>query len=185
MPANANIILIRHAEKPTKGAELSVAGQERAQAYTVFFQNFALDKNSAPVRFDYVFAAADSDASQRPRLTVTPLAQALGLHVNTTYADKQYKEFAAAVLADPGYNDSNILVCWHHGEILKLASQLGAKASALPKESDWPSKWPAAVFGWTLVLRYDGEGNIRHKHTVCLPQQLMYDDYGQDPPGGS
>ncbi|HEX5706995.1 MAG TPA: hypothetical protein VFX96_06850 [Pyrinomonadaceae bacterium] len=185
MPQNANIILIRHAEKPTKGALLSVAGQERAWAYTVFFQNYALDAGSPPVKIDYLFSSADSAASQRPRLTITPLSQALGLTISHDYPDKQYKEFAATINGNPAYNNSTLLICWHHGEILKLASALGAKASQMPKEANWPAKWPGDVFGWVLLLRYDAEAKLRHKHTFCLPQRLMYDDYGQDPPGGN
>ncbi len=183
MPRNTNILLIRHAEKPTKGAGLSVAGEERAQAYVVYFQNFSID--SQPVKLDHIFSSADSSASQRPRLTVTPLSQALGLPISSDYADKQYKEFAASLLGDATYNDSTLLVCWHHGEILKLASALGAKASKLPKSADWPAKWPGEVFGWVLQLCYDAEGGLRHKHTFCLPQQLMYGDCGQNPPDNS
>jgi len=37
------------------------------------------------VHIDAIFATADSTASQRPQLTVTPLANALGLTVNTHY----------------------------------------------------------------------------------------------------
>jgi len=43
MPKNTNILMVRHAEKPDSGRDLSVTGQERAQAYAVYFQNYVLN----------------------------------------------------------------------------------------------------------------------------------------------
>ena len=43
MPKNTNILMVRHAEKPDSGRDLSVTGQERAQAYAVYFQNYILN----------------------------------------------------------------------------------------------------------------------------------------------
>ena len=74
MPKNTNILMIRHAEKPDSGSDLAVAGQERAQAYVVYFRNYSI--NSSLVKLDYLFAAANSSASQRPQLTIQPLAAA-------------------------------------------------------------------------------------------------------------
>jgi hypothetical protein len=71
--------MIRHAEKPAAGPDLAVPGQERAQAYAVYFQNYSL--NSSLVKLDYLFAAADSSESQRPRLTILPLAARIGLAI--------------------------------------------------------------------------------------------------------
>jgi phosphohistidine phosphatase SixA len=172
MPTSTNVLLIRHAEKPTddKDRTLAVPGQERAQAYVVYFQSYP--SVSQPLRLDYVFAAQDSPASQRPRLTVTPLAQALYLAINVDYPEKDVAGAAKAILALDG---ANVLVCWHHGEILALAQALGAPASTLP------SKWPGHVFGWLLQLSFDSKGKL----TVSTSnQELMYGDYGKDPPKG-
>src|SRR5450755_3891243 len=67
------VLIIRHAEKPDAGPGLSPSGQQRAEAYKDYFQNFAVD--SKAMRPDAIFAAKDSKASQRPRLTVEPFAQ--------------------------------------------------------------------------------------------------------------
>ena len=72
MPKNTNILMIRHGEKPKSGTGLAVAGQERAQAYSIYFQNYLL--NSSPVKLNHLFAAANSNASHRPVLTITPLS---------------------------------------------------------------------------------------------------------------
>ena len=181
MPKNTNILMVRHGEKPKSGPFLAVAGQERAQAYSVYFQNYLL--NSKLVKLNYLFAAANSNASQRPVLTITPLSAATGLKINTPYADKEYGKLATEILSGSTYDGSNILICWHHGQILQLASALGAKAKDLPKSSNWPGrKWPPQVFGWVLQLCYDGNGNIIPAQTVCINQKLMFDDHGQNPP---
>ena len=173
MPKSTNVLLIRHAEKPDDDADrtLAVPGQERAQAYVVYFQNYP--SPSQPLRLDYVFAAQDSPASQRPRLTVTPLAQALYLAINLEYAQTAVQDAAEAILALEG---ANVLVCWHHGEILQLAQALGAPSSTLP------SKWPGHVFGWLLELSFDANGKLS---VSVANQKLMYDDHGNDPPAGA
>lgn len=179
MPKNTNILMIRHGEKPKSGTGLAVAGQERAQAYSIYFQNYLL--NSSPVKLNYLFAAANSNASHRPVLTITPLSTATGLKINQKHKDKDYQKVATDILTNSKYDGSSILICWHHGEILKLAAALGAKG--LPPSSNWPGpKWPGQVFGWVLQLCYDGNGNIVPSQTVCINQKLMYDDHGQNPP---
>jgi len=181
MPTSANILLVRHAEKPGSGTDLAPAGQARAQAYVAYFQNYAI--GGTPVRPQYLFAAADSDNSHRPRLTMEPLAQALGLSINDKHADKDFARVAEVLLTHPQYNGSNVVVCWHHGEILDLAAALGASAATLPASANWPAKWPGDVFGWVLQLCYDAEGTLIPAQTACLSEQLMYDDCGQQPPG--
>jgi hypothetical protein len=170
MPTNTNVLLIRHAEKPDDDDDtgLAVPGQERAQAYVVYFQNYAI--GSHPVKLDAIFASSDSKKSHRPRLTVTPLAEALGLEIDLKYADKDVKGAAAAILALDG---ADVLVCWHHGEILELAHRLGAPHHTLPP------KWPGDVFGWLLQLSFDGKGELS---VSVVDQKLMYDDHGQAPP---
>lgn len=184
MPTSANVLLVRHAEKPESGTGLAPAGQARAQAYVAYFQSYAIGTDT--LKLDYLFATADSHDSHRPRLTITPLAQALGLTIDDKHADKDYGKVADDLLTHGKYDGSNVLVCWHHGEILELAAALGASASTLPPSSSWPTKWPDEVFGWVLQLCYDADGRLIPAQTLCLSQRLMYDDCGQQPPvGGS
>ena len=179
MPKNTNILMIRHAEKPDSGSDLAVAGQERAQAYVVYFQHYSL--NSSLAKLDYLFAAADSSASHRPRLTIQPLADAIGLAINDKHKDKDYQKVADDILQNAKYEQKNILICWHHGEILDLATALGA--TGLPPASNWPTSWPGDVFGWLLQLCYDDKGAIIPAQTICINQKLMFDDHGKNPPG--
>src|SRR4051812_6839108 len=75
--SNATILIIRHAEKPEHGTGLSPEGEARAQAYARYFQSFRV--KAEPLRLDYLVAADDSEHSQRSRLTLEPLAGAIGL----------------------------------------------------------------------------------------------------------
>src|SRR5277367_760252 len=53
-PKDAVILIIRHAEKPEIGIELSPAGYQRAAAYPAYFRNFKVD--SQPVVLDAIYA---------------------------------------------------------------------------------------------------------------------------------
>lgn len=191
MPKNSNIIIVRHGEKPPESDPspyLSPAGQARAQAYVAYFQNFVLNGSPAgsqPLQFSWLFAAENSQASQRPLLTITPLAQALKLDVNDKHKDKDYAKLAEHILGDKKYDDANLLICWHHGEALELAQALGVNPSQLPAAANWPAKWPGQVFGWYLQLCYDQHGNVIPNQTCCVNECLMYDDNGQNPPLGA
>ncbi|HEU0301176.1 MAG TPA: histidine phosphatase family protein [Longimicrobium sp.] len=175
MPTNANILLIRHGEKPETGTGLAPAGQARAQAYVAYFQNYPIGGDT--LKLQYIFATKDSKDSHRPRLTVTPLADALGLKIDDKHADEDYAKVADDLLAHGKYDGSNVLVCWHHGHLLELAARLGATSG-----TSWPAEWPGDVYGWVLQLCYGADGTLATP--VCLSQQLMYDDCGQQPPNG-
>ncbi len=178
MPKSATVLIIRHGEKPDSGPGLSVAGQARAQAFSAYFQNYLTQQG--PVKFDYLFAAADTAESHRSRLTLEPLANALGLTIDSEARDHQ--EIVEDLQQDIEYNGSTVLVCWHHGDILDFTRALGVNPEALPLEANWPSLWPAEVFGWVLELAFDESGRVVPSQTRCLNQRLMYGDHGKNPP---
>ena len=177
--ANSNILLIRHAEKPDEGSNLSPAGQARADAYVEYFRNLDL---GGSIRIDHIFAATNSLSSSRPSLTVAPTAEALGFTVDTTFKDKEYAALAGQLLGHPKYANSNILICWHHEHLLLLAASLGVDAGSLPSSSAWPARWPGEVFGWLIKIGYDDQGRVDPARTVCGTEHLMEDDL-RDPPG--
>jgi hypothetical protein len=147
---NAVILIIRHAEKPAAGDQLSAAGEARAQAYVDFFKNLTLD--GKPLKLNYLFASADSKASQRPRLTIEPTSKALGLAIDSQFEDAQYQKLADEIRAKP--HGQNILICWHHEEIPQLVRALGADPGRLFPQG----KWPDEAFNWVVELRYDSDG---------------------------
>ncbi|HTX21043.1 MAG TPA: hypothetical protein VMD27_04150 [Candidatus Aquilonibacter sp.] len=163
---DAVILVIRHAEKPDDGYGLSTDGQMRAQAYADYFKNLTMDGQL--LKLDYIFAAADSQDSHRPRLTVEPTGQALDLAIDSRFKDKDFQDLADEILSKS--HGKAILISWHHEEIPGLLRALGADpAQVIPK-----AKWPEDVFGWLIELRYDADGRLIE--TKRINENLMPDD---------
>jgi hypothetical protein len=150
--ANATILVIRHAEKPDEGTGLSPAGQARAQAYASYFKTFIVD--GAPLHIDTLIATADSRESVRPRLTLAPLSEAIGIQIQQPFDDDAVKDLARWL--EQGKPDRTILIAWHHGKLPKLLERLGANPSDMLPEG----RWPEEVYDWVVVLRYDHDGEI-------------------------
>jgi len=163
---DAVILIIRHAEKPVSGVELSSEGERRAGAYVRYFQKFTIDGKL--IKLDYLFATADSEKSHRPRLTIEPLSKALGIKIDNRFKDDDFLELAREIQNHP--HGSNILICWHHGRIPALLEALGADPEQLLPNG----KWPEDVFGWLIQLRYDKNGKLFDAR--CINEDLMLGD---------
>jgi hypothetical protein len=166
--SDVTILIIRHAEKPEFGKSLSREGELRAQAYVHYFEKFRV--GSQPLRLDYLVAADDSDHSQRSRLTLEPLGQAIGLKPEVHFQARQPNELVRELRSRP--HGKNILICWHHKEIPELLKDLGADPDRLLPDGEWPSQ----QFGWVLQLRYDHEGRLIPGKTKRIKQHLMPGD---------
>jgi len=176
MPGNATIYMVRHAEKPASGTGLSPAGQQRADAYVKYFQGLQNPEGNT-IHWDHLFACKDSDNSDRPLLTLTPLAAKLGKKIHCDFKDKDYAAFADFLKQNANtYAGNNLLICWHHGEILNLAEAMGVSFAALPPSSNWPAKWNGEAFGWLLKIYFKQDGTIHHSSTVAVNEHLMPDD---------
>ena len=165
---NAAVLIIRHAEKPESGPTLSPVGQARAKASVAYFKNFVVDGKA--MRPESLFAAADSAASHRPRLTIEPLGKALGLKIDGRFNEKLSDDLVRALRTRP--HGRCILIAWRHGGIPNLLSALGADPAMLLPEG----KWPDAVFGWVIVLRFDHEGRLIPSETKRISEKLMPGD---------
>ncbi|KZP26838.1 hypothetical protein FIBSPDRAFT_909115 [Athelia psychrophila] len=128
------LYLIRHGEKPSNGSDgLSAQGVERAQCLrTVFGDSSSYD-------IGYIMAETPkSDGSRaRPYDTVLPLATDLGITIDTSCSKTDAKCVKKAVKAYAGTSGSkNVLICWEHGELTDIASELGvSKAPDYPDAS--------------------------------------------------
>ena len=155
------IMIIRHGEKPagsqkSSGVDatgsqspgsLSVRGWQRAGALVGLFDPAAADPIRAGLsRPRSIYAAKpDGDAGQRPSQTVTPLADRLGLTVNTTYAKGNVQALVQDITAVHG----TVLVCWQHEEIPALAAALGPVTTPVP--TNWPDDRFDLVWAFTRV----------------------------------
>jgi hypothetical protein len=93
--ANCTILIVRHAEKPERGPDLTPQGEARAKAYVNYFTHLKID--GKPWHTTHLFAAADSKDSHRPRLTMTPLSAAIGMPLDTRFGSKDVTELAQDV----------------------------------------------------------------------------------------
>ena len=160
MPPDATIFMVRHAEKPDKGDGLSLAGEQRADAYRSFL-TAQRNPGGELITWQHVFASHDSTSSARPLLTIAPTADEIGVVPNTDYADNDYQKLADDISSKQAkYQAKNILICWHHGHILDLATALGASWKLLPGSSNFPKAWNPVVFGWLLKLFYTADGAV-------------------------
>ena len=162
--AGDTLLIIRHAEKPegdNGGPGLAPAGEARAKAYATYFQHFQLD--GAPVKIGAIIATADSEDSDRPRLTVTPFSQASGLKIEQPFPDKEVKALAHWLAA--GEPNRTILIAWHHGKLPKLLNQLGADPDELLPDGVWPED----TYNWVIALKYDAQGDLAEAKKIVEP----------------
>jgi hypothetical protein len=162
----AEVILLRHAEKPPdeSNVHLSATGKERARALVKFFATTPeLTTNGPPV---VLFAArpVSRKHSNRPAETLEPLAKHLKLRVRTPHTTKDYAALAKTILHDPAYKGKTVVVCWVHDELAQLAGSLGVK----PR----PAPWKSNVFDRVWVITYRG----KEASLTSLPQNLLPGD---------
>ena len=119
----AEVIIMRHGEKPEQGDDLSLKGRERAAALVPFFLN--RDKE-LPVAI-YAQRPGEEHHSRRMVETVMPLAHELKLEVKTCERS-DYAEMIKEILAKPEYDGKVVLICWEHKAIRDLATALGIAA---------------------------------------------------------
>ncbi len=160
------ILVIRHAEKPAAGYNLSTNGVARAQAYINYFKNLTID--GQPLKLDYIFAAADSNGSHRPRLTIEPASKTLGLAIDSRFKAKDVQGVADEIQSKP--HGRAILIVWHHEKIPALLGALGANASQVIPNVQWPED----EYGWLIEMRYDSNGHLIE--TRRINEKLMPDD---------
>jgi broad specificity phosphatase PhoE len=163
MPPPSTIMIVRHAEKPTKSNEqlgirpngehdrhsLSVRGWTRAGALVGLFAPQLGEPRAGLTRPDAIYASGHADdGSRRPVQTVTPLAERLSKDIHSGCGAVQESELAAKLEAHRGA----VLVAWQHEAISKLVGELGAVAPAVPQH------WPDDRFDVVWTLTRDGSG---------------------------
>jgi hypothetical protein len=166
--ANEVILIIRHAEKMPDGPGFTPAGQNRANLYADYFKNFRINGVIRPP--DSLFAAADSKKTQRCRLTITPLSNALHSPINATIKNKDVDALAALIQQHPG--GKTVLIAWHHEQIANLLLALGANPPSLIPDDTWPED----RYNWLIELRYDGGGHLEPAQDKLIVEHVLPTD---------
>jgi hypothetical protein len=160
----AQVILIRHGEKPASGDDLSPRGYQRAAALVGFFRtNPAVLEHGLPAAI-YAEQPRPDGKQSRPLETVRPLADALGMTVNTDFQKTDAEGLARAVLSDPSYVGRAVLIGWEHHMLPAIAKALGWDAAP---------DWPDAAFDRVWIIDFDGGKPVRFRD---LPQRLLPGD---------
>jgi phosphohistidine phosphatase SixA len=170
---NVTVLIVRHAEKPDgkdgpDSRGLTPRGEQRAQAYASYFDPLNIDGQSLmPQR---LIATSDSKNSERPRLTLTPLAARLQLPLEQPFADKQVDKLVDSLRQQ---NQAGVvLIAWHHGELGDLIHAFGGDLTALTGKD----KWPGDVFNWLIVLRFDDRGQLIASRSHLVRERLLPGD---------
>ena len=178
----AEIILLRHAEKPDARCNgvgvdgradvhsLTPRGWQRAGALVALLSPNPLLSSRLPTP-SKIYASAFREGgghSRRPEQTMLPLAAKLGLTVDLTWALGQEREIGAGLAAGAG----TTLVCWQHQGLPALARAIMAPQFLAALPEGW--KWPAECYDVIWMLRRDPVEKIwRFSH---YSQKLLSND---------
>jgi hypothetical protein len=168
--APAQVIIIRHAEKPPDetapgGNLLSLKGKQRAAALVPYFLGTPeVLEHKAPVAI-YAQRPKKEGSSRRAIDTVQGVATALKLSVIQKYTREEFPQMVRDILAQKEYDGRMVLICWEHKVIPEMVRALGVKGA--------PDVWPGHAFDRTWIIAFQRDGTRAFKD---LPQRLMYGD---------
>ena len=147
------IVMIRHAEKPPQGDNLSCKGQNRAlQLADVLFDKVGLPEQT------YVPTLKQGRATKHARMlqTVMPFAIKHNLPINSTFDESEVKKAAADVLE----RSKTVLMVWEHSKIQALAQRLGATDAPPWDGHDFDSIWVITFVAGQAVLDTSGKEGL-------------------------
>jgi hypothetical protein len=131
------LMIIRHAEKPAPednvhgvdaagrpdAAGLSVRGWQRTGALVSLFAPLGRSiSDPRLIRPGAIYAATSHPRSQRPLLTVQPLAAALQLKVRDEFQSGRDEE---KLIDEATRGTGSALICWRYDEIQRLGQAIG------------------------------------------------------------
>jgi hypothetical protein len=109
-----------------------------------------------------LIASRGTPNSDRPELTLKPLSAAIGVPINTHFANHDVKDLAGMLRSTA--HGKHILIAWHHGHICKLIRALGGDpCDILPKPK---CKWPKSVYDWVIELSYGEDGRLVNERKI-------------------
>jgi len=120
---NSTIYLIRHAEKSEDGLSLSDLGMRRAECIADIFSNPALG-----ITYLLVPTPMSDGKSTSSLYTVSPLADRLGMIVDTACGRNNVGCVAGKAEKWGRQGRGNVLITWRHGRIANVSESLGVEA---------------------------------------------------------
>ncbi len=174
-------MIVRHAEKPAKSGDksLSVRGWQRAGALAVLFApgpRNPLCQGCAQPDWIYASGTLTSD-SLRPQQTVQPLAEKLGLEINTSFNPSKKQDPGipreAGLIGEVLTKSGVVLISWQHEFIPAFGSHI-----PLAPGVTYPAEWSSDRFDliWVLDLAPGAEEDSPVYRFAELPQKLLASD---------
>ena len=179
----SKIMVIRHGEKPpdfgngvnSKGAtdssSLAVQGWQRAGGLATLFDpsNGPLQNSELKVpQFLYGTAVGKHSSSERPEETIEPLADKLGLTINTGPTNKPFvKDNYADMVSSAVACNGVVLISWQHEDIPDIANLI-LGSNTIPKGC-----WPGSRYDMVWVFDLGADGSYR---MTQVPQLLLHGD---------
>jgi hypothetical protein len=146
------IIIMRHAEKPDNGDNLSCKGFNRA----MMLPGVLVKRFGVPA-YVYVPSPSTGKATKSGRMlqTVWPMATKYNLTVNSKFDVEDTKALAKNISAKNG----TVLVVWEHNAIRKIISALGVKGGKLKWQGDdYDSLWIVTLHNGKATLSQTTQG---------------------------
>lgn len=137
--AHLKIIIIRHAEKPKKGDNLSCQGLNRSmQLPAVLHSRFGLP------RAIYVPSMAPGDSTKHSRMfqTIVPFAAKYNLPI----CSKFHEDDTLALAREARSRQGTVLIVWEHSRIPAIARALGVTDPGL--------HWPSGDYDSIWIITY-------------------------------
>jgi hypothetical protein len=150
--ADLRVILIRHAEKPDDGDNLSCSGFNRSLKLPAVIKS----KFGIP---DYIYVPEPGTGKQtkncRMFQTIVPLVVKYNLTVNTNYSVDESDKVVQSIKKNKG----TVLVVWEHKELATIAALLGVKSNNLQwGPDDYDSIWIITRSHGQVTFTKDKEG---------------------------
>ncbi|MBC7457881.1 MAG: histidine phosphatase family protein [Bdellovibrionaceae bacterium] len=160
----AQIILIRHGEKPDIGDELSSQGWERAKALPNLFKRAEFKQYGDPVAL-YAMNKKGKQGSIRAIQTLKYVSDYFKLAVNTNYTRDEVSNLVDDIKKNHKYDGKMIIICWEHKVLIDIAVELGVQQ---------PLSWPEDQFDRAWILDFNSSGQFETFRN--LPQQILPSD---------
>jgi hypothetical protein len=94
------------------------------------------------------------------------------LPIEQAFADDQVEPLVKSLRQQN--QASVVLIAWHHGHIRKLIDAFGGNA----KDLLGGKSWPADVYDWVVVLRFDDRGRLVESRSERVQEHLLPGDGG-------
>ncbi len=162
----AQIIVLRHAEKPDDPLDLHLSprGEDRARSLAVALGKDSILTSNAPIAALYATRVTKQQHSQRTGETLEPLAKALSLPIRRPWDAELYSLQAREILSNQDFRGKTVVICWTHHDLAEFAEELGVH----PK----PAAWKDKVFDRFWII-HPGEPHAKFED---VPQHLLKGD---------